>query len=55
MVSTASTRSFKPQTHNRGRDKTEKILQAEEQILARVEEEPKISIRRLGMIVTAMS
>ena len=35
--------TFKPQTHNRGRDRIERILQAEEQILERVEEEPNIS------------
>ena len=40
--------TFKPQTHNRGRDRTERILQAEEQILERVEEEPDISTRRLA-------
>ena len=40
--------TFKPQTHDRGRDRTERILQAEEQILECVEEEPDISIRRLA-------
>ena len=30
--------TFKPQTHDRARDRTERILQAEEQILERVEE-----------------
>ena len=40
--------SFKPQTHDRGRDRTERILQAEEQILERVEEEPDLSSRRLA-------
>ena len=40
--------SFKPQTHDRGRDRTERILQAEEQILERVEEKPDISTRRLA-------
>ena len=40
--------TFKPQTHDRGRDRTERILQAEEQILERVEEEPDISTRRLA-------
>ncbi|KAJ3656100.1 hypothetical protein Zmor_015200 [Zophobas morio] len=34
--------TFKPQTHDRGRERTERILQAEEQILERVEEEPNI-------------
>ena len=34
-------------THDRGRDRTERILQAEEQILERMEEEPYISTRRL--------
>ncbi|KAJ3654615.1 hypothetical protein Zmor_013790 [Zophobas morio] len=40
--------TFKPQTHDRARDRTERILQAEEQILERVEEEPNISTRRLA-------
>ena len=40
--------TFKLQTHDRGRDRTERILQAEEQILERVEEEPDISTRRLA-------
>ena len=40
--------SFKPQTHNRGSDGTDRILQNEEQILERVEEEPDISTRRLA-------
>ena len=40
--------TFKPQTHDRDRDRTERILQAEEQILERVEEEPVISTRRLA-------
>ena len=31
--------TFKPQTHDRGRDRTERKLQAEEQIFERVEEE----------------
>ena len=35
--------TFKPQTQNRGSDRTKRILQAEEQILERVEEEPDIS------------
>ena len=34
---------FKPQTHDRGRDRTERMTQAEEQILELVEEEPNIS------------
>ena len=38
---------LQPQTHDRGRDKTERILQAEEQILERDEEEPDISTRQL--------
>ena len=37
---------FKPQTHDRGRDRTESILQ--EQILERVQEEPDISTRQLA-------
>ena len=45
--------NFKPQTHGRGRDRTERILQAEEQILERVEEEPDISTRRLAAEVGA--
>ena len=40
--------TLKPATHDRGRDRTEKILQSEEQILQRVEEEPHISTRRLA-------
>ena len=43
--------TFKPQTHNRGRDMTERILQAEEQILKPVEEEPDISTRQLAAAV----
>ena len=39
--------TFKPQNHDRGRDRTERILQAEEQILERVEEEPDTS--KLGL------
>ncbi|KAJ3663075.1 hypothetical protein Zmor_007384 [Zophobas morio] len=39
---------LQPQTHDRGRDRTERILQAEEQILERDEEEPDISTRRLA-------
>ena len=35
--------TFKSQTHDRGRGRTERIQQAEEQILERVEEEPDIS------------
>ncbi|KAJ3661272.1 hypothetical protein Zmor_005676 [Zophobas morio] len=44
---TASPRSWylQPQTHDRGRDRTERILQAEKQILECDEEEPDISIR----------
>ena len=47
---TASPRSWylQPQTPDRGRDRTERILQVEEQILERVEEEPDISTRRLA-------
>ncbi|KAJ3650360.1 hypothetical protein Zmor_022053 [Zophobas morio] len=47
---TASPRSWylQPQTHNRGRDRTERILQAEEQILKHDEEEPDISTHRLA-------
>ena len=41
--------TFKPQTHDRGRDRTERILQAEEQILERVEEEPDIMILVCGV------
>ena len=40
--------TFKPQTHDRGRDRTERILYAQEQILERVEEEPDISTCRLA-------
>ncbi|KAJ3654961.1 hypothetical protein Zmor_005709 [Zophobas morio] len=39
---------LKPQTHDRGRDRTERKLQAEEQIFERVEEEPDVSTRRLN-------
>ncbi|KAJ3649982.1 hypothetical protein Zmor_021695 [Zophobas morio] len=41
---TASPRLWylQPQTHDRGVDRTERTLQAEEQILERDEEEPKI-------------
>ncbi|KAJ3651729.1 hypothetical protein Zmor_017748 [Zophobas morio] len=41
----ASPRSWylQSQTHDRGRDRTERILQAEEQILEHDEEEPDIS------------
>ena len=47
---TASPRSWylQPQTHYHGCDRTERILQPEEQILERVEEEPDINIRRLA-------
>ena len=37
--------TFKPQTHGRGRDRTERILQTEEQILEHAEEESDISTR----------
>ena len=40
--------TFKSQTHDRGRDIIERILQVEEQILERVEEKPDISTRRLA-------
>ena len=40
-----------PQTQDRDRDRTERILQVEEQILKRVEEEPNISTRRLAATV----
>ena len=40
--------TFKPQTHDRGRDRIERILQAEEQILESVEEKPGIIIRGLA-------
>ena len=40
--------TFKPQTQNLSRDWIERILQAEEQILERVEEEPDNSTRRLA-------
>ena len=43
------------QTHDRGRDRTERILQAEEQILERDEEEPDISTRRLAAEVGVSS
>ena len=36
--------SLKPQTHDRGRDRTERILQAEEQILEHVEEKPEAEV-----------
>ena len=36
-----------PQTYDRGRDRTERILQAEQQILEQVEEEADISTRLL--------
>ena len=39
---------LQPQSYDRGRDRIERILQAEEQILERVEEEPDISTRRLA-------
>ncbi|KAJ3639361.1 hypothetical protein Zmor_002723 [Zophobas morio] len=39
--------TFKPQTHDRGRDRTER-MQAEEQILERVREEPHIITRRFA-------
>ena len=47
---TASPRSWylHSQTHDRGHDRTEKILQAEEQILERVEEESDIRTHRLA-------
>ncbi|KAJ3651963.1 hypothetical protein Zmor_017967 [Zophobas morio] len=41
--------TFKPQTHDRGRDRTERILQAEEEILECVEEDADISTRRLQL------
>ena len=40
--------TFKPQTQDRGRNRSERILQAEEQILERVQEEPDISTHRLA-------
>ena len=43
--------TFNPQTHDRSRDRTERVLTAEEQILERVEEEPDISTRRLSVRV----
>ena len=45
--------TFEPQTHNRGCNRTQRIPQAEEQILERVEEEPDISTRRLAAEVGA--
>ena len=47
---TASPRSWylQTQTHDNGREKTERILQAEEQILEHFEEEPDMSTRRLA-------
>ncbi|KAJ3646504.1 hypothetical protein Zmor_024089 [Zophobas morio] len=39
---------FKPQTYDRDRERTERILQSEEQILEHAEEEPNISTRRLA-------
>ena len=38
------------QTHDRGRDRTERKLQAEEQILERDEEEPDISTRQHSIV-----
>ena len=40
--------TFKRRTHAPGRDRTQGILQDEEQILERVEEKPDISTRRLA-------
>ena len=40
--------NFKPQTYDRGRDRPERILKVEEQILERVEEELDINVRRLA-------
>ena len=47
---TASPRSsyLQPQTNDRGRDRTERILQTEEQILECDEKEPDISTRRFA-------
>ena len=39
---------FKPQTQDHDHDRTERILQAEEQVLERVEEESNISTHRLA-------
>ena len=46
--------TFKPQTDDCGRDRTERILQTEEQILERVEEEPDISTNRLAAKVSQL-
>ena len=50
ITGTASPRSWylHPQTHDRDRDRTERILQAQEQILERDEEEPDTSTHRLA-------
>ena len=45
--------TFKPQTHDRGHVRTDRTLQAEEQILQRVEEEPHISTRQLAVEIGA--
>ena len=37
--------TFKPQIHDSDRDRAEKILQPEEQILERVEEEPDLQLQ----------
>ena len=41
--------TFKPQSHDRGRDRTERILQAEEEILEYVEEDSDNSTRRFQL------
>ena len=46
--------TFKFQSHNRGPDRTGRILQAEEQILEHVEEELDISTRQLAAAVGAL-
>ena len=46
--------TFKPQPHDRGCYRTQRILQAEEQILERVEEEPDIITRRLAAEVEVL-
>ena len=40
--------TFEPQTHDRGRSRTERILRTEKQVLECVEKGPDISTRRLA-------
>ena len=46
---TASPRLWYLQTHERGGDRTERILQANEQILECVEKKPDLSTRQLAV------